>query len=91
MNIRKVPREVLNTEGEAFQPSRVTLRILMNDKIMFDRKYCINATEHCENEENIGALYSITSSYFPARVRYANSGRVLSEFAMQIRAAVKNS
>ena len=28
INIRKVPREVLKTEGEA-------LRMLMNDKIMF--------------------------------------------------------
>ena len=39
INIRKVPREVLKTEGEArgFQPSRGTLRMLMNDKIMFDR------------------------------------------------------
>ena len=31
--------------------------MLMNDKIMFDRYYCINSTKHCENEENIGALY----------------------------------
>ena len=36
--------------------------MLMNDKIMFDRYYCINSTKHCENEENIGALYYITSS-----------------------------
>ena len=57
INICKVPREVLKTEGEArgFQPSRGTLQILMNDKIMFDRYYCINSTKHCENEENIGA------------------------------------
>ena len=34
INIRKVPREVLKTKGEArgFQPSRGTLRMLMNDK-----------------------------------------------------------
>ena len=40
INIRKVPREVLNTEGESrgFQPSRGTLRMLMNDKIMFDHR-----------------------------------------------------
>ena len=46
INIREVPREVLKTEGEArgFQPSRGTLRMLMNDKIMFDRYYCINST-----------------------------------------------
>ena len=38
INICKVPMEVLKTEGEArgFQPSRGTLRMLMNDKIMFD-------------------------------------------------------
>ena len=77
INIRKVPREVLKTEGEArgFQPSRGTLRMLMNDKIMFDRYYCINSTKQCENEENIGALYFITSPHFPTRVRYAIFGQ----------------
>ena len=62
INIRKVPREVLKIEGEArgFQPPRGTLWMLMNDKIMFDRYYCINSTKHCENEENIDALYFIT-------------------------------
>ena len=62
----------LKTEGEArgFQPSRVTLRMLMNDKIMFDRHYCINSAKHRENKENIGALYFITSSHFPTRVRF---------------------
>ena len=50
INIRKVPREVLKTEGEArgspsvFNTSRGTLRMLMNDKIMFVRYYCINST-----------------------------------------------
>ena len=48
-----------------FQPSQGTLQMLMNDKIMFDRYYCINSAKHCENEENIGALYFITSSHFP--------------------------
>ena len=67
INIRKVPREVLKTEGEA-------LRMLMNDKIMFDRYYCIKSTKHCENEENISALYFITSPHFPTRVRYAIYG-----------------
>ena len=72
-NIRKVPREVLKTEGEArgFQPSLGTLRIIMNDKIMFYRYYCINSTKHCRNEENIGALYFMTSSHFSTRVCYA--------------------
>ena len=34
INTRKVPREVLKTEGEArgFQPSQGTLRMLMNGK-----------------------------------------------------------
>ena len=73
INICKVPREVLKTSGFAlgFQPSRGTLRMLMNYKIMFDRYYCINSTKHCENEENIGALYFITSPHFPTRIRYA--------------------
>ena len=72
INIRKVPREVLKTEGEArgFQPTRGTLRMLMNDKIMFDRYNCINSAKHCETEENICALYFITSSHFPTRVRF---------------------
>ena len=73
IDICKVPREVLKTQGVArgFQPSRGTLGMLMNDKIMFDRYYCINSTKYCENEENIGALYFITSAHFPTRVRYA--------------------
>ena len=71
--MRKVPREVLKTEGEArgFQPSRGTLRVLMNGKIMFDRYYYINSTKHCEKEENIGALYFKTASHFPTH----DSGR----------------
>ena len=50
--------------------------MLMNEKIMFDRyyMYCINLTKHFENEENIGALYFITSPHFPTRVRYARFG-----------------
>ena len=66
INIRKVQREVLKTEGEArgFQPNRGTLRMLMNDKNMFDSYYCINSAKHFENEENIGTLYFITSSHF---------------------------
>ena len=76
INIRKVPREVLKTEGEArgFQPSQGTLRMLMNDKIMLYRYYCKTSTKHFENEENIGALYFITSPHFPTRVRYARFG-----------------
>ena len=79
INIRKVPREVLKTEGEArgFQPSRGTLRMLMNDKIMFYRYYCINSAKHCENEENIGALYFISFSYTSSLSKTMHdSGRV---------------
>ena len=75
INICKVPRPgVLKTEGETrgFQPSRGTLRMLMNDKIMFDRYYCINSANHCENEENIGALYFITSSHFLREYAFKN-------------------
>ena len=72
IDIHKVPREVLKTEGEArgFQPSRGTMRMLMNDKIMFDCYYCINSVNYCENEENIDTLYFITSSHFPTLVRF---------------------
>ena len=56
----------MKTEGEArgFQPSRGTLRMLMNDKYMFDRYYCISSAKHCENEENIGALYVFNLTTF---------------------------
>ena len=47
---------------------------ILNDKIMFDRYYCINSTKYCENVENIGALYFITSPHFPTRVQYAIFG-----------------
>ena len=63
----------MKTEGEAqgFQLSRGTLQMLMSDKIMYDRYYCINSAKSCENEENIDTLYSLTSSHFPTRVRCA--------------------
>ena len=67
INICKVPREVLKTEGKAR-----ALRMLMNDKIMFDRYYYINAANHCENEENIGALYFITSSHILREYAFKN-------------------
>ena len=47
INIHKVPREVLKTEGlkpGVFNTSRGPLKVLMNDKIMFDCYYCINST-----------------------------------------------
>ena len=67
----------MKTEDEArgFQPSRGTLRMLVNDKIMFDRDYCINSKKHCENEENIGALYFITSPHFLREPAMQDSGR----------------
>ena len=58
-----------------FQPSRGTLRMLMNDKIMFERYYCINSTKNCENEDNIGALYFITHHIFLREYAMHDSGR----------------
>ena len=60
-------RELLKTKGKAFPKDLANV----NGKIMFDHYYCINSTKHCENEENIGALYFITSSQFATRVRIA--------------------
>ena len=56
--IRKVLREVLKTEGKArgFKPSRGTFRMLMNDKIMFDRFYCII-------QQNIAKMKKILAHY----------------------------
>ena len=48
--------------------------MLMNGKIMFDRYYFINSTKHCENEENIDALYFKIASHFPTRALYALFG-----------------
>ena len=87
INIRKVPREALKTEGKArgFQPSRGTLRMLMNNKLMFDRYYCIISTKTLQNEEIIGALYFTAISHFPTRkicmiraeVKFSSLPRVL--------------
>ena len=73
IDIRKVTGEVLKTEVEArgFQPSRGTMRMLMNDKSMFD---CINSTKHCENEETISTLYFITSPHFLTKNAMQDSG-----------------
>ena len=60
--------------------------MLMNDRIMFDRYYCIKSGKHCENEENIGALYFITSSHFPTRVRFGPSSDTYN-FACALRGA----
>ena len=51
-----------------FSTPRETPRMRINHgKTMFDRYYCINSTNHCENGENIGALYILTSSYIEPR------------------------
>ena len=68
INIHKVSRKVLKTEGEArgFQPARGTLRMLIKNKSMFDRYYCINSTKNLQNCENVCELYfysPITFSY----------------------------
>ena len=77
INICKVPGEVLKTKGEArgFQPSRGTLQMLMNDKIMFDRYCCINSTKHCENEENIGRYILFPHHIFLRDNAMHDSGR----------------
>ena len=31
--------------------------MLINDKIMFDRYYCINSANHCENEEHWHTIF----------------------------------
>ena len=58
INIRKVTREVLKTEGEArgFQPCRGTLRMLMNDKIIFYR-YCIKIQQNISKMNKTLAHY----------------------------------
>ena len=42
--------------------------MFMNDKIIFDRYYCINSAEtkeiRCRNEKKYGALYFTASSHF---------------------------
>ena len=63
INIHKVRREVLKTEGEGHPQG--TLLMLMNDKIMFDHYYCINSTKYCKNENILAhyIFYNITFSY----------------------------
>ena len=74
LTFAKVPREVLKTESEArgFQPSRGTLRMLMNNRIMFDRYSILHKfNKTLRKRKKIDELYFITSSHFPTRVRYA--------------------
>ena len=37
--------------------------MLINDKIMFDRYYCIISAKHCENDENI-IFYNLNTFSF---------------------------
>ena len=69
INIRKVPREMLKTSGEV---SRGTLRMLMNDKIMFDRYYCINSKKtHRTLRKCLSTLFfSLTTIFLHAHAFY---------------------
>ena len=56
--------------------------MLMNDKIIFDRCYCINSAKNERNKvqkrKKYGALYFTASSHFHTRTSfcfYARSGR----------------
>ena len=68
INIRKVRREVLKTEGEArgFQHLlRDQMRMLMYDKIMFDRSYCINSmTTHRKSRKCLRTLFFTLTTIF---------------------------
>ena len=65
INIRKVPREVFNI-------SRGTLRMLTNDKIMFDRNYCINSKKtHRKLRKCLCTLFfSLTTIFLRAHAFY---------------------
>ena len=68
INIRKVPREALKTEGE---PSRGTLRNLMNNKIMFDRYYCIISTKTLQKRRKLLAQFILQPNHIFLREKYA--------------------
>ena len=74
INIRKVLREVLKAGGEArvFNISRGTLRMLMNDKNMFDRFYCINSKKtHRKLRKCLCTLFfSLTTIFLRAHAFY---------------------
>ena len=56
-------------------------------KVLRDRYYCINSTKHYKNEENILALYFITTSHLPTGVRFQKYDNCV----CMIRAEVKYS
>ena len=63
--------------------------MLMNDKMMFERYYCINSAKYCENEENIGTIYFITSSHFPSLFTNVNlTGRDMSGFSTYLNTCI---
>ena len=65
INIRKVPREA---KPEVSNISRGTLRMLMNDKIMFDRYYCINLKEtHRKLKKILHTLFFSLTTIFLRR------------------------
>ena len=52
--------------------------MLMNDKIMFDRYYCIKSTKHCENDEKYWhTIFNNLITFSYASIKYAmlDSGR----------------
>ena len=52
-------------EARGFQPSRGTLRMLMNDKIMFVRYYCMNSAKIAKTRKHWRTIFYnlITFSY----------------------------
>ena len=64
INIRKVSREVFNI-------SRGTLRMLMNDKIMFDGYYCINSKKNTPKIEKMFEQFILQPyHHFITRTRF---------------------
>ena len=70
INICKVPREMLKTEGEVFKISWGTLQMLMNDKIMFDRYYCINSKKTPKNENMLAHFILRAYHHFLTATRF---------------------
>ena len=75
INIRKVPEGGVENRGpspEVFNISLGTLRMLMNDKIMFDRYYCINSKEtHLKLRKCLHTLFfSLTTIFLHAHAFY---------------------
>ena len=54
--------------------------MFINDKIMFDRYYCINSTKQCKNEKDISALYFIPHHIFLREYAMHDSGPVKTQY-----------